>query len=105
MADPDKKGFIFEAAVGMELSKLSQGSLFYWRESDKKEVDYVLTLSGHTYAIEVKSGRRKSQDGLNAFLSSNPEAVPVIITPENFPDFASSPSEFLQKLNPKQPLA
>ncbi len=96
--DPDKMGFLFEAAVGMELSKLSQGSLFYWRESDKNEVDFILTMNGNTYAIEVKSGRRKSKDGLNVFLNLNPEAIPIIITPDNFPNFASNPGDFLRKL-------
>ena len=58
LADPEKRGRVFELAVGAELLQLP-GELFYWREKNA-EVDFVYRYQGRLYAIEVKSGRRKS---------------------------------------------
>jgi uncharacterized protein len=48
--------------------------------------------------VEVKSGRRKSSKGLEAFLMQFPEAHPVIITAENFLLFSENPKEFFSVL-------
>ena len=66
---PDLWGRWVESAVGAYL--LSQADeydfrLFYWRENDD-EVDFVVEDSGHCIAIEVKSGRRGTNQGLKTF--------------------------------------
>ena len=91
--DPEKRGRIFETAVGAQLQQLA-GKLYYWREKNL-EVDFVYKYRGTVYAIEVKSGRRKSSKGLDAFMERFPSAKPVIITPNNFPEFSESPHNYL----------
>jgi uncharacterized protein len=91
--DPEKRGRIFEMAVGAQLRQLV-GDLYYWREKNL-EVDFVYKYRGTVYAIEVKSGRRKSSKGLDAFMERFPSANPVIITPDNFPMFSENPHKYL----------
>lgn len=93
---PDRRGRIFELAVGAELLQLP-GELFYWREKNA-EVDFVYRYRGRLYAIEVKSGRRKSAKGLEAFLKQYPDACPVILTTDNFTLFSENPARFLSAL-------
>ncbi len=94
LKDPEKRGRIFETAVGMHLLQLP-GHLYYWRER-QKEVDYIYRYQGELYAIEVKSGRRKAADGLPAFQEKFPDVRCVIITPDNFTAFSENPGRFLQ---------
>jgi hypothetical protein len=49
------------------------------------------------YAIEVKSGRKNSAKGLGAFCAQFPQALRVIMTPENFAQFTSNPVAFYNK--------
>lgn len=91
--DAGHRGRVFELAVGAQLSHLP-GELFYWRER-QAEVDYILKYRGRLFAVEVKSGRKKSARGLEAFLKKFPEACAMIVTPENFERFSESPAEFL----------
>lgn len=96
LEDLDKRGRVFELAVGSEMIQLS-GELFYWREKNA-EVDFIHRYQGRLYAIEVKSGRRKSAKGLESFIKQFPDAIPVIITPDNFPLFSEDPRKFLAVL-------
>lgn len=50
------------------------------------------------FAIEVKSARKKSIKGLSAFCAQVPQALRVIITPENFEQFSANPRGFLEKV-------
>ena len=66
---PDLWGRWVENAIGAYL--LSQAEeydyqLFYWREKDD-EVDFVISYGGQCIAIEVKSGRRTTNEGIKAF--------------------------------------
>ncbi len=79
--DPDWRGRIFEAAVGAALTR-TKGNLYYWRQG-KFEVDFVLELEGKLYAIEVKSGRKRSRRGLEQFILKYPGSIPVLIDPES----------------------
>ncbi|MEN9670724.1 MAG: hypothetical protein RL018_1001 [Pseudomonadota bacterium] len=90
----DQRGRAFELAVGAELVQ-QPGQVFYWRERNE-EVDFVYQYRDSLYAIEVKSGRKKSTKGLDAFCAQVPQALRVIITPDNFAQFSASPSLFLQ---------
>ena len=96
LADPEKRGRIFEAAVGSQLLQLP-GDLYYWREK-QKEVDFIYKYQGLLYAVEVKSGRRKLSRGLNAFMEKFPDARSVIITPENFAQFSGNARKFLDTI-------
>ena len=76
-SNPDWRGRIFEAAVGAALSK-TKGKLFYWREG-KYEVDFVWELEGQLYALEIKSGRKRSSKGLEKFIQRYSKSIPVVI--------------------------
>jgi len=96
LADPEKRGRIFEVAVGTRLLQLP-GDLYYWREK-QEEVDFIYKYQGRLYAVEVKSGRRKLSRGLDAFLGKFPKAHPVIVSPENFAEFSANPRKFLDTI-------
>lgn len=97
LADPERRGRVFELAVGAQLMQLP-GELFYWREKNA-EVDFVYRYHGVLYAIEVKSGRRKTAKGLEAFLKQFPDGHPVILTPDNFELFSADPLGFLSTVS------
>jgi len=61
---PDERGRVFESLVGAQLVRTGN-KLYYWREG-KFEVDFVLKEGRKLWAIEVKSGRKKSSQGLDA---------------------------------------
>lgn len=92
----EQRGRAFELAVGAELLQLP-GRLEYWRERND-EVDFVHQHRDALYAIEVKSGRRRSSKGLEAFRAREPEALRVVITPENFAAFSRDPAAFLAQV-------
>ena len=92
----EQRGRAFELAVGAELIQ-QPGELSYWRERND-EVDFVYRYRQHLYAIEVKSGRRKSSRGLDTFARQAPQARRVIITPEVFEDFAADVPGFLARV-------
>jgi predicted AAA+ superfamily ATPase len=97
-SDPEQRGRAFELAVGAELVQ-QPGEVTYWRER-QDEVDFIYRHRQQLYAIEVKSGRRKSSRGLEAFCRQTPQAQPVIITPENFLAFSVDPRGFLANVAP-----
>jgi len=93
---PEKRGRMFELAVGAQLLQLP-GELYYWREKNA-EVDFIYRYQGVLYAIEVKSGRRIASKGLELFMKQFPDARPIILTIDNFPLFSEAPLKFLQLL-------
>jgi predicted AAA+ superfamily ATPase len=92
--NPEIKGRIFEAAVGVELLKLP-GTLFYWRDG-KFEVDFIYVRGSQVLAIEVKSGRKKMTSGMSEFVKRNPKAKPIFINPDNFLDLSKNPQKFIE---------
>jgi uncharacterized protein len=93
---PEERGRAFEAIVGSQLVR-TEAELFYWRQG-KFEVDYVVKRGRKIWAIEVKSGRKKSSKGLEEFIKLYPQARGVFITPENYQDFEHNPMGFLERL-------
>jgi predicted AAA+ superfamily ATPase len=92
---PDERGRAFESVVGAQLVRTGH-KLYYWREG-KFEVDYVLKAGRKLWAIEVKSGRKKSSAGLDVFLKKFPGSRGIIITPDNYRQFESDPMTFLSR--------
>jgi predicted AAA+ superfamily ATPase len=89
----DELGRVFELVVGAQLVRTDE-SLYYWREGND-EVDFILKKGRKLFAIEVKSGRKKSQKGLQKFKEKFPEAKLVIISFENYKEFEVDPLKFL----------
>jgi predicted AAA+ superfamily ATPase len=92
----EERGRVFELCVGAQLVRTGL-DLFYWRDKND-EVDFILKRGRSLWAIEVKSGRKKSTRGLEKFKASFPSARVVIITPENYEEFEKDPIVFLEKL-------
>ena len=67
--DPKAWGRYVESAVGAYIvsqAQICDYKAYYWRDSHD-EVDYILHRRGKTIAIEVKSGRRTTNNGLPKF--------------------------------------
>jgi uncharacterized protein len=94
---PTERGHVFELIVGAQLNRTSL-PLYYWREG-QDEVDYVLVKGKTIWAIEVKSGRRKSSKGLEAFRKKFPTARLAIITMDVYPSFEKNPMAYLDKIS------
>jgi predicted AAA+ superfamily ATPase len=91
----EELGRVFELVVGAQLVRIDE-SLYYWREGSD-EVDFVLKKGRKLYAIEVKSGRKKSLKGLEKFKEKFPEAKLIMITFDNYKEFENNPMDFLEK--------
>jgi predicted AAA+ superfamily ATPase len=78
----EQRGRSFELTVGAMLARLP-GHLYYWRQGND-EVDYIYEYGKDLYALEVKSGRKKSAHGLQKFVKLYPNAQAIIVTPTNF---------------------
>lgn len=90
----EEKGRVFEMIVGAQLVRTEE-TLYYWREGNN-EVDFVLKKGRKLFAIEVKSGRKKSEAGLLKFQEKFPDAKLVMITLENYESFEKDPMDFLE---------
>ncbi len=90
----DEVGHVFEAIVGTQLVRTGE-DLFYWREG-RHEVDYVIRRGKQIWAIEVKSGRRRTTSGIDQFLKTYPKAKAVFVTQENYAQFEEDPMGFLE---------
>ena len=74
-----KWGRWVESAVGAHVMSMAEEldyKVYYWREPSRsmadgdKEVDFIINNNGELTAIEVKSGRRKMNSGLPAFVEA-----------------------------------
>lgn len=96
---PQEKGRVFELLVGSVLNRVSfEYEMFYWRESNA-EVDYVLRKGKNVIAIEVKSGKKKSDKGLLVFKNKFPHAKLMIIDSENYFEFEKDPLVFIERFS------
>lgn len=91
-----EKGRVFELVVGAQLNRLGL-DLYYWREGHD-EVDFVLKQGRKVWAIEVKSGLKKSSKGLDKFLEKFKGSKAVIISLENYEEFEKGPLKFLESV-------
>lgn len=74
---PDRQGELFEHLIGNELLKwirlrLLPAKLYFWRDSDGPEVDWLIEYEGHLLPIEVKCKEKlekKDARHLYTFLS------------------------------------
>ena len=70
----EMRGHVVESAIGayLQARSLSEGfELFWWRDGNN-EVDFIIRQGARRIAIEVKSGRLKSRNGMRAFLERYP---------------------------------
>lgn len=91
----EERGRVFELIVGAQLVRTGY-ALYYWREKND-EVDYVVKHGRKLWAIEVKSGRKKSAKGLDQFKKRYPEARLLMITPDEYVEFERDPVLYLNR--------
>ncbi len=74
-------------------------NLFYWREANA-EVDFVAEYRDQVIAVEVKSGRKKSEKGLSSFKQQFPKSKTIILDLDSGTQFLSSqsPKDFILHL-------
>jgi uncharacterized protein len=90
------QGRLLESVVGAHLLQL-EGELFYWRDGHF-EVDYIFKTQDALYAIEVKSKDLKAKhSGQLRFLKHYPNAIPIVIHPQNLESFLSVTTSELLK--------
>ena len=61
--------------------------VYFWRNYNKQEVDYIEVRDGHIFAYEIKWNARKRRKIPASFLNAYPEAKVQVITPENYIGF------------------
>jgi predicted AAA+ superfamily ATPase len=79
------RGRLVESAVGCYLltqSKVQHFDLTWWREGNY-EVDYVARKGPSIYAIEIRSGRTRTNDCLAQFCQRFDEAQPIVVGDAN----------------------
>ena len=79
--DSELRGHLVESAVGAYLLALANEHGFvvnWWREGNN-EVDFVVSMGSRVVAIEVKSGRMKSLNGMREFLQQYPDAIRIVV--------------------------
>jgi len=86
------RGALAEQFVGQELFCASNGEIYYWAR-DKKgssaEIDYLVSINGISYPIEVKSGKSGSLKSMHMILENNPDCPSGLV-------FSSRPFEKLE---------
>ena len=81
LSDSELRGRLVESAVGSCLLNRAAAERFelrWWRDGGD-EVDFVVRRGDALTAIEVKSGRVKSLDGLERFVGRHPGARPLVV--------------------------
>lgn len=84
---PDRKGMLFEHLVGNEIIKWMRSQslsakLFYWRDPDGPEIDWLIEYEGNLLPIEVKlNNNPKSKDTkhLKVFMDEYPKAENALV--------------------------
>lgn len=78
---PDDWGKWVESAVGAYLinhADCLEYKVYFWRHNDD-EVDFILQKSRKLVAIEVKSGRRQSNQGMSVFREQFHPAIELVV--------------------------
>lgn len=87
------RGAMAEQFVGQEMMVSQDSNLYYWARDvrgSSAEVDYLATIDGAIWAIEVKSGTAGRLKGLHSLLNSYPNVAGGLV-------FSSSPFALLAK--------
>lgn len=84
---PEIWGRWVESAVGcylLDKAEELEFNVYYWRENNE-EVDFVITRGDSIVAIEVKSGRRQQNSGMNVFGNLYHPKYSLVVGGENIP--------------------
>ena len=83
---PDK-GSLFENYIISELKKrFPDDNIYFWRNKNKQEIDYLIEKNGEITAIEVKWSENKKVSFPNEFVKEYNPAKSIVINSKNFLD-------------------
>ncbi len=90
----DDIGALWENFIFMELYKKSQAenkyeNFYFWRTTDKKEIDIVVEKEGRIQAIECKFSKNKKTN-FGSFLKKYPQAETMTINRDNYLEYLLS---------------
>lgn len=91
-ADRTFWGRIVETAAGAHLLNTAdeRTKVYYWRNKDGDEVDYVMTRGPRTVAIEAKTGKARATRGMQLFKERfRPDRSVVVTSDEREPNSVS----------------
>ena len=91
-ADRTFWGRIVETAAGAHLLNTAdeRTKVYYWRNKDGDEVDFVMTRGPRTVAIEVKTGKARTTRGMQLFKERfSPDRSVVVTSDEREPNSVS----------------
>jgi len=93
LANRNDHGLLFENLMISERMKMNSWirpsiKSYFWRDLNKREVDYVELNSGKICAFEMKWNTLKNHKVSRAFTNLYADADTEVITPENFASFA-----------------
>ena len=98
-ADRTFWGRIVETAAGAHLLNTAdeRTNVYYWRNKDGEEVDFVLTRGPRIVAIEVKTGKPRSTRGMQMFNQRFRPYRSVVVTPDEREPNAVSLGEYFSR--------
>ena len=102
-AAPDVWGRFVESCVGTHLLNSSAEcdfNVFYWRDGND-EVDFVITKGEELCGIEVKSGSRFSNKGMQIFKNKYPAAKIYVVSAQDTDNTGCIPLEEFLTLSPE----
>lgn len=76
------RGALAEQFVGQELICANDGDIYYWardKRGSSAEIDYLVTIDGDPYPIEVKSGKAGSLKSMHMILENYPDCPSGIV--------------------------
>jgi len=93
------RGALAEQFAGQELICATDGETFYWAR-DKKgssaEIDYLVTIDGKPYPVEIKSGKAGSLKSMHMVLKNYPECpFGIVFSTRSFEKLAEQKLIFL----------
>ncbi|MGN0730225.1 ATP-binding protein [Treponema sp.] len=101
---PDLWGRFTESCAGCHLinnSVINGYKLNYWRDGND-EVDFVISDGSRTAAIEVKSGARFANKGMELFKKKYPEAKIYVVSSKDFPSASGIDLETFLNIAPEE---
>ena len=92
LANRNDHGFLFENFMIAERMKMNawvnpDAKSYFWRDYNKREVDYVEVNNKQVSAYEMKWSTKKKHRVTKAFTNLYSDASTEVITPENFRNF------------------
>lgn len=81
------ENYMISELIKRNAYKLRKCNSYFWRTTDKKEIDYIEEADGKLTCYEFKWNKNKKGKKITDFLATYPEATLVTITPDNYYEY------------------